>query len=320
MSSTPEIETLCRRAGRCVRKGDYSQALELYRQAVALDESRYEIHEGMATASFLSDDYENAIIHFNRMTQLNPRQGKSLINLGAVYNRMGEYRKAIDVLRRGIPREKNNGQGFYNLGLAYRRLGQSAMAISAYREAIRIDPEMAEAHLNLANVYTDIKNFQQAITHYKQALEVRPGFDRARRGLEQVQQALKQAKRSISPFGRLVNAETSGPRATLVVEHQMTDEDRLADRKAVHSLAHDIETAARDLVKLLRNEFGPSLLALNRCVAQPDEAPSVISEAYDDFHAALNHCNEMRRRMKRKILELRSHEELMNTPKLKSAK
>jgi len=273
----------------------------------------------MATASFLSDDYESAVTHFNRMTQLNPRQGKSLINLGAVYNRMGEYRKAIDVLRRGIPKEKSSGQGFYNLGLAYRRLEQSSMAISAYREAIRIDPEMAEAHLNLANVYADMKNYQQAIVHYKQALEVRPGFDRARRGLEHVQQALKQSKRSISPFGRLVNTETSGPRATLVVERQLTDEERLADRKAVHSLAHDIETAARDLVKMLQAEFGPSLLALNRCVAQPDESPSVITDAYEDFHTALNHCNELRRRLKRKILELRAHEELMNTPKLERA-
>ena len=320
MSSTPEIETLCRKAGRSVRKGEYPKALELYRQAAALDENRFEVHEGLATASFLSNDYENAITHFNRMTQLNPRQGKSLINLGAVYNRMGEYRKAIDVLRRGIPREKNSGQGFYNLGLAYRKLGQSAMAISAYREAIRIDPEMAEAHQNLANVYADMKNYQQAILHYKQALELRPGFDRARRGLEHVQQALKQAKQAISPFGRLVTSAAPRPRATPVVERQLTDDERLADRKAVHSLAHDIETAAKALFKVLQTEFEPSLLALNRCVAQPDESPSVISEAYDDYHNALIRTNELRRRLKRKILELRAHEELMNTPDLKPAK
>ena len=319
MSSTPEIETLCRRAGRCVRKGDYSKALELYRQAVALDEDRFEVHEGLATASFLSDDYEAAVTHFNRMTQINPQQGKSLINLGAVYNRMGEHRKAIDVLRRGIPKEKSSGQGFYNLGLAYRGLGQPAMAISAYREAIRIDPEMAEAHQNLANVYSEMKNYQQAITHYKQALEHRPGFERARRGLEHVQQAVKQAKHAISPFGRLVSDATPRPRATPVVEHQLTDEERLADRKAVHSLAHDIETAAKALLKVLQTEFEPSLLALNRCVAQPDESPSVISEMYEDYHTALIRSNELRRRLKRKILELRAHEELMNTPDLKPA-
>ena len=62
------------------------------------------------------------------------------------------------------------------------------------------------------------------------------------------------------------------------------------------------------------------MLTLNRAVLQVNEAPSVLTKSAEEFREALLQNIELRRVLKRKILELRAHEELMNTPNLQDPK
>ncbi len=316
MNSPPEFDRLCQEAKRALRKKDIAGAIQAFQKALALEGGNVDVHEGLATAYFLAKDYAKAVEHFTRITQLDPRKASAFINLGAVYNRMGDYKKATRVLRRGIQKDKRSAEAFYNLGIAHRGLDQLSMAVSAYREALRLAPNMAEAHQNLANVYLDLKNNQQAIRHYQKALELRPGFERAKRGLAKAEGAISEAKAAISPFGRLVDESVVAPRATPKVERALTTLERFDDRRDVHKCSIDIEKYATVLLRQLNDELEPSLLALNRAVVQGAEAPVVLARAHEDFQTAVKNCTKLRQGFKRKLLELRAHEELMNTPDL----
>src|SRR5262245_57302891 len=153
MSQSAKVDDLLKSARRSMKDGDVEAALGQFREVLALDELRVDAHEGLATACFMKKEYPDAVKHFLRMTQLAPMQGKPWINLGAVYKRMHEHQKAVDVLRKGVQKERKSSDGYYNLGIAYKGLNQLAMAVSAYREALRINPQMAEAHANLGNVF-----------------------------------------------------------------------------------------------------------------------------------------------------------------------
>lgn len=316
MSATPDADALAKQARRAFRKQDYAQATELFEKALELDERRHDIHMGMATASFLAKDYDKAIHHFNRVTHLKPADGRPLINLGAVYNQMGDYQKAVGVLRRGLAKEKNSAEGFYNLGYAHRKLAQSSMAISAYREAVRVKPDMIEAHVNLANVYVDMKNYQQGIIHYKQALEIDPNFESAQRGLAVAQHENSEAKKAISPFGRLVEHGQLRPKAAAGSQRELTDSERIDDRSKIHVLSAEIDETAKQFLNHLRGTLNARLNTLDRAVAQGQEAPSALVKAYEEFAEAVSESAELRRAFKRKLLELRSHEELINAPKV----
>lgn len=315
MSSTTDIETLAKQARRSVRKGDFGQAIELFNRALEIDEERVDLHEGLATACFLAEDYATAVEHFTRVTRLDPRQGKAYVNLGAVYNRMADYNNAVNALRRGIQKERS-AQGFYNLGLAHRGLNQLSMAVSAYREALRLDPQMAEAHLNLANVYVDMGNYQQAIICYKAVLELDPDSQRAQDGLAHAEHASGQAKQSISPFGRLVDTEKVRAKSQPRVVRELSDVERLEDRQTVYQLSGDIRSAAQDLRQQVRAELEPALTALNRAVTQAGEAPAAVNKALADYLSAVQESTELRRILQRKVLQLRGHEEKINTPDL----
>jgi tetratricopeptide (TPR) repeat protein len=320
MATLGEIESLCNDGRRCVRHQDADGAIAAFSKALALDERAIPVHEGLAAAYFLKKDYEKAAEHFKRVSLLDPRQAKALVNLGAVYNRMKDYNRAVTILRKAIQKDKASADAHYNIGLAYRGLNQLSMAVSAYKEAVRVAPQMASAHQNLANVYVDMGNFQHAIIHYKKALEIDPSFERAQRGLESAQTMSVDAKKSVSPFGRLVNAASVGAKTAPRVERHISDVERAQDRVTVFNVLNDVGESANVLLKAVREQFEPALLELTRTLSHSRDGISGLPRDYRQFVSAFKEAHESRRALKRCMLELRAHEEMMNTPDLPSTK
>lgn len=298
-----------------LRAGDCDWAAELFRSILEDEPLHYDAHEGLAMACFVLKDYATAVTHFTRMTQLKPTDGKPWINLGAVYNKMQQYQKSIDALRKGIAKEKKSAEAYYNLGLAYKGLNQLSMAVTAYRDAVKVNPQMVEAHTNLGNVLVEMKNYQQAISHYRMALEIDPEFDRARRGLEHADFEAQNAKNAVSPFGRLVDVKTAGRGVASNVMHRtMTEAERHEDRMRLCGLCPEIEIAAKQLETNIRVDLERHLLGMNRAMALGEEGRSELLHSTENFRIAVGRFVELRRALKRKLLELRAHEELVCMP------
>lgn len=315
MSSPQPVEDLLAQGRRALRSGDAAGAAEHFRQAIAALSSCYEAHEGLAMAAFSQKDYATAVTHFTKMTTLKPTDGKPWINLGAVFNKMQQFQKAVDALRKGIAKEKKSAEAYYNLGLAYKGLNQPAMAVTAYRDALKINPQMPEAHTNLGNVLIDMKNFQQAIAHYRQALEIDPEFERAQRGLEKAEGAAQTAKNAISPFGRLVDEKTAGRGVqSFAMKRALSDSERQEDRFRLLALCPEIEVAAKQLEACLKTEVERHMLNMNRAMAHGADGRAELMTSADNFRQSLARFVELRRALKRKILELRAHEELICMP------
>ncbi|HUG92063.1 MAG TPA: tetratricopeptide repeat protein [Planctomycetaceae bacterium] len=315
MADPFDIEQALKLAQRHVRHQEYAEAIAQFQQILAQDETNLAALDGLAATEFLAGNLDEAARHFTRITQLDFRSGKALINLGAVYNRMGDYRRAADVLRRGLQREKKSAQGYYNLGIAQRHLGQNTLAVNAYREAIRIDPQMAEAHQNLANLYHEMGSHKQSIEHYRKALKINPEFERAQRGLTAAEQAQDATKRSASPFGRLVDTGRTGAKGAVTLVRELSDPERIQERKQLHELSVKLRATAKSFLNFCRDEMETSLLALSRAMAQGLEKNRIgIARAFDAFDTACQRAVAVRRAMKRSVLEVRAHEELINTP------
>lgn len=296
-----------------LKAGRLDDALAAFEEARRLNDVDADVHEGLATASFLKLNYEAAIKHFERVTRLDPRRGATWINLGAVYNRMGDYQKAAEVLRRAVQIEKKSSTAFYNLGFAYKHLKQWALAVPAYREAIRLDPRMADAYLNLGNVYTAMRNFPQAASHYKKALALDPGLERARRGLERAEAELAAAKEATSPFGRLVKADepAAAAAAAAAAARELSDDERRRDRQFLFELSPQIESALSDLVAVLAEQLDPAVRTLNKMLTQPLSPHGVSitrAEALEQFIEARAQYVPRLAEFRRTLRQLCDHE------------
>jgi tetratricopeptide (TPR) repeat protein len=313
MRNSLSFEDLCQTGRDNLRAGRIAEAVAAFEEARLVNDLDADVHEGLATAHFMQNAYEHAVMHFERVTRLDPRRGASWINLGAVYNRMGNYQKAAEVLRRAVQIEKKSAIGYYNLGLAYKHLKQWNLAVPAYREAIRLEPRMADAYLNLANVYSELNNFLQAITHYKKALDLKPDLERAKRGLEKAEARLDARRQELSPFGRLVdpNQHAAGDTAAVPAGRELNEKEREHDRRALHALLKQMDAELEDVLEALGDELDPAVRTLNKMLTQPISPHGVSitkSEALDGFILARAKYLPRLAKLQKTLRQLRDHE------------
>ncbi|HZR47732.1 MAG TPA: tetratricopeptide repeat protein, partial [Candidatus Manganitrophaceae bacterium] len=68
-----------------------------------------------------------------------------------------------------------SAKAFNNLGEVYRRSNEAKKAEQAYLRAIEINPKYADAHYNLGTLYDGvIRNPKKAAHHYRKYMELKP--------------------------------------------------------------------------------------------------------------------------------------------------
>lgn len=316
MSEQTVTESVLAEAKTLLRAGKIPEAIELFQDVLEADERSIDAHEGLAAAYYQAKKFPEAVKHFQRVSVLDSRKASGLINAGAIYNRMKEYQKAVDALRKGLSRDKRSADGYYNLGIAHKGLNQLSLAVSAYREAIKLDPQMAEAYQNLANAYLDMGNHTLAMANFEKALEIRPDFERAKRGLAKVQDVAAKAKQSANPFGRLVGDAPTAQMNAKKLERPLSDEERFRDRMALNGIAVEIISDTAKWVGMLKERLDPDIGALHRIITDDDPSPFVLNKAHVTLQEAIEVNQLMRKNLRRKLLELRAHEELILTSTL----
>ena len=111
-------------------------------------------------------------------------EGNSLGNLGIAYNRLGEYRKAIDyhqqslAISREIGDRSVEGSSLGNLGLAYQSLGEYRKAIDYHEQSLAISREIGDRSVegnslvNLGLDYHSLGEVENACGLWKEALAI----------------------------------------------------------------------------------------------------------------------------------------------------
>ncbi|CAF4593578.1 unnamed protein product, partial [Rotaria sp. Silwood2] len=108
--------------------------------------------------------------------------------LGMVYNRLGEYSKAIKFYERALDiNEKTVPQNlprlassYNNIGAVYYNMGEYSKALSSYERSLEIrkialppnHPDLAGSYGNIGNVYRNMGEYSKALLYYEKDLEI----------------------------------------------------------------------------------------------------------------------------------------------------
>ncbi len=102
LSMKPEAEDLpyiYSYMGSCLKDlGRYDEAVEVLYDGLKEDEERPDLHNTLGVCFFKTQQYEKAIIHFQRAVDLNPASGIDYANLGVNYNKLGNKESAVEFL------------------------------------------------------------------------------------------------------------------------------------------------------------------------------------------------------------------------------
>ncbi|MCC5640327.1 tetratricopeptide repeat protein [Nostoc sp. CHAB 5844] len=121
-------------------------------------------------------EYTDAIANYNQALKLHPQDAEIYYKRGLSYYQLGDYEEAIADYSQAIQINLNDAKLYIKRGLANYQLGDYAAAIDDYSQAIRLNPNVAVAYKNRADARSHLGDNQGAIEDYTQALKINPNY------------------------------------------------------------------------------------------------------------------------------------------------
>jgi tetratricopeptide (TPR) repeat protein len=121
----------------------------------------------------LDMDYEQAVVYFNRLIEIEPRNQRGYTGLAEAYLALDEVDDAIDILREGFDELSDNKRFLRKLA-------------DIYEEIIDESPSTRDAYIGLADVYVALGRIDDAIAILEQGLEQLPNNTRLRAMLDEL--------------------------------------------------------------------------------------------------------------------------------------
>lgn len=121
----------------------------LYGNSVA-SENEVEKYLNTAATYILQKDYQNALIYFQKVIEIDQNNSRALSGIGNTYAALQQQDKAIPYLEKAIFLSPNDDTAYFGLGACYMDLQQHNKAIPYLQKAIEIRPDNTKAQKILA--------------------------------------------------------------------------------------------------------------------------------------------------------------------------
>jgi S1-C subfamily serine protease/Flp pilus assembly protein TadD len=101
--------------------------------------------------------------------------GETFFQMGTLLAEAKRYQEASDLLLQSTQFWPQSAKAFNNLGEVYRRTKEPKKAEQDYMKALEINPKYADAHYNLGTFYDNIvRSPKKAAQHYRKYMELKP--------------------------------------------------------------------------------------------------------------------------------------------------
>lgn len=159
-------------------KGDYSNAMKAYREALRIKNNSSRVFNGMACTYFEMGLMDSCEIMLNKAIVNNPKFSAPYKNLGNLYYERGKEKVALEYFDKAYKLDNTDEWLIIRTGCCYKKMNQWKKAIEVFDEALRINQFNGETHFLKGVCYYlsgDIKNANEAFN-----LALKNGYEQAR--------------------------------------------------------------------------------------------------------------------------------------------
>lgn len=150
-----------------------------------VDDAR--IHFFKGNAWFVSEQYDSAIVEFDRAVKLDENYAKAWVNLGIVYDHTRKFPDARKAYSRALQINPDDVLAHCHLGFNYYSAGKHDKAMWHYDKALELDPGSAQAHYNLGLAFANAKIFKEALVEWNKVVELDPDGQLGKMAAENVE-------------------------------------------------------------------------------------------------------------------------------------
>ena len=159
--------------------------IEYYTKSIKLDPSDKKSYYKRADAYNDLKKYDLAIGDLTRCLEIDPNDYSARSLRAFCYSDTNQYKAAIqdcDELIRRFP----NDNVYQNRGLIYQKMGEYEKAMADHTRAIEIDPHRPGPHWNRACLNRQLGRIDEARIDFENTLKADPGYQSARTALEEL--------------------------------------------------------------------------------------------------------------------------------------
>lgn len=208
------------------------KAVFYYERAVKLDSNNVDLHLKLARAydaigntQGATNEYNYALAKSSEKTdilaslekiwqqrvQSNPGDAEAHANLGAVYQKEGNYDAAMAEYKKAEAINPTNETTRLNMGTLYQILKNYDGAIAAYNSIIALYPNHVNAHIYKAQCLKELGQNEEAIKEYKMAMSYDPGNNEAKTQLFELLKNTMPADQVLSYLYQNVQSQPMNP-------------------------------------------------------------------------------------------------------------
>ena len=161
-------------------------ALKELKRIERLLPTRYFIKFYLGTCHLALNDPTTALEYFTQSLELDPTEQDvpSIYSyMGVSFNEMGEYLKALHVLKKAENYDNERTDIYNSMGFSHFKLKEHEQAIECFNKVLQIDPGSAIDYANIASNYRDMGQKEKAIQYYEMSLAMDPSIEFARENL-----------------------------------------------------------------------------------------------------------------------------------------
>lgn len=169
-----------------LRNLDYRSEFSLWTDTVAKRPSNARAHNNLGLQYALRNKPDLALVHFNRVIELQPQNAAAFCNLGNFLATQGDAQAAETKYRQAILADDRYAEAHSNLGITLARRGEFATAFKHFLRAIKLEPSSALFHANFGQALLLAGNKSAAVEELRKAQKLAAPGSEIKQQLESI--------------------------------------------------------------------------------------------------------------------------------------
>jgi len=119
--------------------------------------------------------FDKAMENYEKAITLDPNDYLAYINRGVIFDKVGQFDRAIESYGKAMMSNPADYKAYYNRGLTYDKIGRLNDAIEDFQRATRLNANDPRVHNNLGILYNKAGMYDRAIEALYNAIALEPG-------------------------------------------------------------------------------------------------------------------------------------------------
>jgi tetratricopeptide (TPR) repeat protein len=173
------------------KTGDYENSIKSFGRAESINSADAQLQYNLGLASFKNEQYNSAVDHFKKCTDLDFCHPYAYNNLAFIYNMHTYYTETINMYKLIKSRKHKKHNCYRHLAFAWFKKGELPRSIKKIRKAIRTDPKDADNWVVWGLIMRTCGNYWSAQHKFQKALKLDPNNETAQFELDTVERMIE---------------------------------------------------------------------------------------------------------------------------------